>query len=111
MSAGFDAGNEIKISINDQLVVSEVNTSGHYRGIHVVIVNPATKGIVIAKVFDTYKSGVEFDEFLKKEKITKDDGYIVVATCMDDCWTKMSNDAKMWFVNMGSKAIIDLKYR
>lgn len=39
-SAGFDGGDYASITINDQPVKVEPNINGHYRGLHIAIVNP-----------------------------------------------------------------------
>ena len=64
--------------------------------------------VEFAKVFDTYKTSVEFDHFLDREI---PDGQIVVVACKDDCIQAMSDKGKNWFEKMGSKAITTLKYR
>lgn len=62
----------------------------------------------MARVFDTYKSSLAFDHFVKHDV---PDGFIVVAACKDDCVTKLSKAAKQWFRDMGSKEIDQLEYR
>ena len=59
-------------------------------------------------MFDTYKSSVLFDKFIKR---TIPEGYIVIAACKDDCVTELSEEGKKWFEDMGSKLIRDLTYR
>lgn len=63
-SAGFEAGNYAKIIINNFQIEMQRNENGHYRGLHMVIFNPYKGVVEIAKVFDTYKSPVAFDEFI-----------------------------------------------
>ena len=65
----------------------EANENGHYRGIHIVIINRANSRVMIGRVFDTYKSSKAFEEFIA-EPIP--DGYIIVAACQDDCVTNLS---------------------
>ena len=107
-SAGFDSGNFAKITINEVPIVLKPNSNDHYRGLHIVLVSLLNKKIIFAKVFDTYKSSVDFDKFIQYEV---PDGHIVVAACKDDCVTKLSENGKLWFENMGSKDIRNLKYR
>ena len=38
-------------------------------------------------------------------------GFIVIAACMDDCVTQLSNKSKCWFADMGSQEIWNLGYR
>lgn len=39
-SAGYDGGNFAKISINNVAVPIDKNETGHYRGLHIVLINP-----------------------------------------------------------------------
>ena len=87
-SAGFDAGNFATITRNNELLKVERNENKHYRGLHIVIINPENGKVECAKVFDTYKSSACIDNFLFN--IDLPEGYIVVAACKDDCVTKMS---------------------
>ena len=73
-----------------------------------IVINTATGKVQSAKVFDTYKSTVLFDKFIKR---TIPEGYIVIGACKDDCVTALSEEGKKWFENMGSKLIRNLNYR
>ena len=42
----------------------ESNESGHYRGLHIVIINPFTGIVESAQVFDTYKTSKRLNEFI-----------------------------------------------
>ena len=44
-----------------------------------------------------------------KNDISQDD--IIIAVCKDECHTSLSDYAKDWFKNMGSKEIEKLQYR
>ena len=55
-SAGYKGGDFAKISINDIPVVVQKNCNNHYRGLHIVIINPQSGKIELAQVFDTYQS-------------------------------------------------------
>ena len=59
-------------------------------------------------MFDTYKSGTVFDDFVGKGLPY---GQVVVAACKDDCVTNMSDLGKKFFSAMGSKEIFNLQYR
>ena len=59
-------------------------------------------------VFDTYKTCVELDQFIK---CNIPDGYIVVAACQDECSSRLSDFAKSWFQSMGSMEIYNVGYR
>lgn len=39
------------------------------------------------------------------------DGFIIIASCQDECTTAMSERVKQWFEHLGSKEIRNLKYR
>ena len=78
------------------------------RGLHIVVVNRATGSVEMAQIFDTYKYSYGFDDFIKDD-IPED--HIIIAACKDDCVTNLSDDAKQWFADLGSKEIWNLKYR
>ena len=40
------------------------NENGHYRGLHIAIINPNNGRIHQARVFDTYKTSDAFDNFI-----------------------------------------------
>lgn len=67
------------------------NENGHYRGMHIVIINEKTGKVETARVFDTHESSDEFDDFIVKDLPR---GRIVVAACKDDCNTELSYLAK-----------------
>ena len=75
------------------------NEHFHYRGLHVVVINPANGKVVTARAFDTYQWRRSFDDFIAEEI---PNGHIVVAACKDDCITNMSQAGKQWFADMGS---------
>lgn len=109
MSAGFTNGNFAHITINDQKVTVDKNVSGHFRGLHIVIINKSNGKVKIAKVFDTYKSSQELDAFIDNTILRN--GNIVVIACKDDCVTSLSENAKQWLTDMGSDEIEELEYR
>ena len=84
------------------------NESGHFRGLHIVVINPDDGKVFFAKCFDTYKTCKGFDRFIL---YGAPPGFIVIAACKDDCVTFLSQDAKKWFGIMGSSAIYELSYR
>ena len=73
-----------------------------------VVINPFNGKTEYAKVFDTFKSGYDFDKFIDKGI---PDGYVIAAACKDECRTNLSMKAKVWFAKMGSEEIMNLKYR
>lgn len=108
LSAGFNAGDIAEITVMDVLVIVEKNEHNHYRGLHIVVINPTNGKVETAKVFDTYKKADGFDSFITKHI---PEGHIVVAACKDECTTSLSQSGKQWFANMGSKEIWNLGYR
>lgn len=83
-----------------QITIAE-NSNGHYRGLHIVIIDPKWGTVEWARSFDTYRVCTEFDEFL--DSIPKpEENYIVCIACKDDCFTNLSDKAKEWFKIMGS---------
>ena len=60
----------------------DLNENGHYRGLHIVAIDPSTAKPLFAKVFDTYKSSEAANEFVLSNPVPK--GHIVVAACKDD---------------------------
>ena len=52
------------ITANEFPIVVDKNPSGHYRGLHMVIINPFTGKVEFTQVFDTYKSSTEINEFI-----------------------------------------------
>ena len=99
--------------VNTTYISVDPNENGHFRGLHIVIVNPMNpKDIILSAVFDTYKSSEVLDQVIK-ESIEKGvpDGYIIIAACKDDCTTNLSDYAKNWFSSMGSTLIHNLEYR
>ena len=101
-------GDVAQIMINDDIVWCERNADDHYRGLHLAVINPKTGKVETAKVFDTYKSSAELDKFITEEI---PEGHIVAAACQDECHTNLSQSAKLWFEDMGSKEIWNLDYR
>ena len=70
--------------------------------------NPLNGVIHSARAFDTYKSSEYLEEFIS-ERIPE--GHIIIAACMDDCVTELSDECTEWFEEMGSKVIGKLGYR
>ena len=98
-SSGYHGGDFAQITINDIPIVVEANEHNHYRGLHIVIINPSNGKIEAAKVFDTYKTSGRFEEFIAKSVPLN---FIVVAACKDDCANGLSEISKQWFASMGS---------
>lgn len=101
-TAAFDDGNYARITIND-VAVEFKEGEGDSRGLHIAVINPKDFKVAMAKVFDTYKSSDELDNFIKSNDIPK--GYIVAAACKDDCTTNLSKRGISWFETLGSKEL------
>ena len=112
-SAGYHAGNYARITMNDKTIEIASNSNGNHRGLHIVVVDPATVQVVHAKVFDTYMGSEEFELFIsgQQEELVMREGWIVIAACKDECVRRLSGDAKRWFEEMGSAEILKLEYR
>ena len=94
--------------INDEAVEVMQNESGHFRGLHVAVVDPSDGKVELAKCFDTEASSVGFEEFISNPI---PDGHIVVAACRDEVSGNLSDKSRTWFEALGSKEIHNLKYR
>lgn len=94
--------------INNTLVEVNKNETGHYRGLHIVMIEPKTGSAEFAQVFDTYKNSTELDKFIERDI---PEGHIIVAACQDDCATALSEKAKQWFADMGAIEIWNVGYR
>ena len=90
------------IKVNGEYIEMCPNRMGHYRGLHIVVINTPTGEFEYAKVFDTYKSSSSIDEFINQDFTP---GHIVLAACMDQCVNNLSYEANHWFWKMGSKEI------
>lgn len=46
------------------MVKIKKNENGHYRGLHLVVINPHNGKVELAEAFDTHKSRVDFNIFI-----------------------------------------------
>ena len=67
------------------------NEHNHFRGLHIVVFNVFMGIVDLAIVFDTYKTSDQLDDFIMSDI---PDGSIIIAACMDECFTHMSDEAK-----------------
>ena len=84
-AAGHIGGNCARITLNGDLVEVQKNETNHYRGLHIVIIDPAApteKNVKFSKVFDTYNSSNAFGKFVLQDIPP---GHIIVAACKDEC--------------------------
>ena len=86
----------------------ERNSNGHYRGLHVVIINSKTGQVHMARVFDTYKTSVQLDDIINNEIPPF---CIVAAACKDACHENLSEEVMQWFESMGAKEIRNIEHR
>lgn len=93
-SAGYYAGDFAKILVNDELVIMEPNENNHFRGLHIVIINPENGNIEFAEVFDTHETSDNLNQLIASI-IPR--GQIVVAAVRDDAFAKLSVFARSWF--------------
>ena len=108
-SSGFGSANESEITINGEKVVMAINESGNHRGLQLAVIDPQDGHVVYSFCFDTYKSSENLDTFISEAKIPA--GYIVAAACKDDCTKALSQKAKAWLSELGSKEIGNVEYR
>ena len=58
----------------------KVNENGHYRGLHMAVIDSLTAEVMLARVYDTHVSSVKIEEdFLIFEKFSVN--IIIVAVC------------------------------
>ena len=105
-SAGYMGGNFAKVTINGVPIWFDRNEHDHFRGLHLVVINPANGQVVLAKVFDTFRTCAALDELISSRRIPR--GHIVVAACKEECANALSPKAKHWFKAMGSSEISQL---
>ncbi len=55
-SSGENDKDYALITVDGRDVEMMPNENGHYRGLHIAIINPYTGKVEVARVFDTYKS-------------------------------------------------------
>ena len=109
-SGGFNGGNFAEIMLNGKKVKLSPNSSGHERGLHLVIIDQKLGQVIQAQVFDTYKSSQFLDKFISTSNIPQE--AIVVAAVKDDFEKELSPFARDFFTKMGSKIISnEVKYR
>ena len=76
--------------------------------------NKRTCMVLVSNIFDTYQGSDVLEAMIKRldEKMHEDsDEYIIIASSIDNCITKLSNKCKTWFEQMGSVHINSLSYR
>ena len=63
-SASFNSGNMAVIKLNNEQIEVEKNENNHHRGLHMVVLDPASGKVELAKSFDTYQSSEELDKVI-----------------------------------------------
>ena len=71
------------------------NENNHYRGLHLVVIDPKSGTIQLSRVFDTYFSSTQLENTI--DEILDCDGFIIVVACKDECISQLSNKCKLWF--------------
>ncbi|XP_075434609.1 protein FAM3A isoform X2 [Ascaphus truei] len=96
-----------KICLEDKMLMSSVqNNVG--RGLNVALVNGVNGELVEAKSFDMWEGDVsELLRFLRPIH----EGTLVLVASSDDPATKMTEDARKMFAELGSTAIKDVGFR
>ena len=61
-SSGFMGTDHAEIGIDNIGIEMDPNESGHFRGLHIVVINPFTGEVEWCQVFDTYKSSKNLNE-------------------------------------------------
>ena len=77
--------------MGDITVYTGLNENNTTRGLHIVVINPSNGRVSETKVFDTYKTCKDFDEFVE---VPIPSGFIIIAACKDDCSKQLSEKGK-----------------
>ena len=75
----------------------DLNEHAHLRGLHIVVIDPATGNVKTAKSYDTYMSSDGILMYINDDYPKVKKGHLIVVTCKDDCVTGMSETVKNWF--------------
>ena len=109
-SGGWNAGNFAQIKVNGEKVKLRNNSSGHDRGLHLVVIDQKTGEVTAAQVFDTYQSSDAIEKFISSDGVPQ--GSIVVAACKDDFQRALSANCTQFFEEkMNSREISKVQYR
>ena len=57
------------------------NEGHHFRGLHLVVINPENAKITFARVFDTYKSSKAFEALIVEVLAYVPKDYLIIAAC------------------------------
>lgn len=88
-SAGFEAGNYARITLNDvEVPVNKKNLNGTDRGLHVVILDTSTMEVVQQEVFDTHETSTVLELYISRG--VPPEGFIIIAACKDDIAKELS---------------------
>ena len=70
--------------------MQNIEETNDQRCLHLVVFNPFECVIAMAKVFDTYKSSQELEQYIDQIPAHS----IIVAACKDECVTNLSEKCK-----------------
>ena len=81
------------------------NENGHFRGLHIVVINPINGKVSKAQSFDTHESSVAMGKFVAD----LEQDWIIVVACKDTCVKAMDENIVYWLANLGSREVFKLK--
>ena len=90
MTSAGQEGKLAKISIDGQVVELNKNENGHYRGLHIVVINPSSGKAEFAQVFDTFETSEKLNKFILEDV---EERSIIAVACNDDCVKELSFEA------------------
>lgn len=100
-SAGIRSGNQCHIN------VFEKQESKNSRGMNMVVIDPQSGDVTLARTFDTFERSGPMEAELVKIPA----GHIIAVGIKDEGTRKLSGKVKQFFKDMGSKEIDQIKYR
>ena len=66
-SGGLEAGNHVRISINDHQLPLPEKTRNDGRGLHIVVIDPSTMSVVQYEIFDTSRSSKKMHDYIRAD--------------------------------------------
>lgn len=106
-SAGFNDGNWASVTVENETVLSREEAK---RGINVVILDGRTHKVLFKKSYDTWGDKDSIKAMIEDSKKTPR-GAVVIAAVKDEASRLLTDEAKKFFVKMGSEEIKNLGNR